>query len=173
MSRRLAIPLILALAAVGASGCSSESGDGTPSVAMTTSTAAPDDPQAAMRRAVETALDANRALARRVLWTNEVPSSASRSTRGSALDALRRSAAERAREGVRVRVIGANTRFEDIRIDPSYASATAEVVNRGRVRVERRGQRPRVVPSRERVTVELRRIGDGDPPRFVVWSVQE
>jgi hypothetical protein len=124
-----------------------------------------------MERAVRAALSENLAMSRRVLWTNDVPSSATHSTRGAALAELRSSAAARRRQAVRVRVVDPNARLLAIQVDPSYAQATATVVNGDRVRIQPRRGAPRVARLNEHAHVELRRVGSNTPPQFVVWRV--
>ena len=162
----LALGLLLAL-----TGCGDSGRDRDATTAASRTGTAP-DAAALMRTAVEHALADNLALSRRVLWTNRVPASARDSTRGAALIELRRSAAERRREQVRVRVVSRDVRFVTVRIDPSYERATATVVNRDRVRIVRPGSRDRFASADERAHVELRRIDKtADEPRFVVWQV--
>ncbi len=61
--------------------------------------------------------------------------------------------------------------IRSIRLDPSYAEATAIVVDRQRVQPSRRNGRPigRAVVLNERARYELRRVGGSD--RFIVWRV--
>lgn len=158
---------VLALAACGGS-----SGEPTTAADRATETAAPDS-AAVMRDAVERALADNLALSRRALWTNEVPPSARNSTRGAALIEMRRSAADRRRDGVRVRVVERDMKIEAIRVEPSYERAAATVVLRDRVRIHERKRSPRIQQADERVLIELRRVDRDDPPRFVVWQVSE
>jgi hypothetical protein len=106
----------------------------------------------------------------RVLWTNSVPAHP-RATAGPALAVLRRSVAARARRGIRVRLLSERFRVISIRLDPSYARATAVVYDHQRVRPYGRDGRPlgRAVVLKERARLELRRLGSG--MRFVVWKV--
>jgi len=162
---RLAVVSIAVLVLMLA-GCS-RSSDETASQPTTETTP---DSATVMREAVERALADNLTLSRRTLWTNEVPISARSSTRGAALIEMRRSAAERRRDGVRVRVVEPDLRIDAIDIDPSYEHATARIVLRDRVRIAQRGRRPRVERAHARAHVQLRRVGD-EPPHFVVWQV--
>jgi hypothetical protein len=106
----------------------------------------------------------------RVLWTNSVPAHP-RATAGPALAVLRRSVAARARLGIRVRLLSERFRVISIRLDPSYARATAVVYDQQRVRPYGRDGRPlgRAVVLKEWARLELRRLGSG--MRFVVWKV--
>ena len=62
------------------------------------------------------ALHANHKLAVRVLWTNQIPATASRSTRGPALAGMRASAKGRQRQRVRVRMLHDDYRIVSIRL---------------------------------------------------------
>ena len=150
-------------------GCGGSSDETSTAADHRTTETAPDS-ATVMRNAVERALAENLAVSRRALWTNEVPLSARSSTRGAALIEMRRSAAERRRDGVRVRVVEPRLRIDAIDIDPSYERATARIVLRDRLRIAARGRRPRVEQADARARVELRRVGD-EPPHFVVWQV--
>lgn len=129
------------------------------------------DFNAVMEAAVRQALKDNLTLSRRVLWTNDVPSSAISSTRGAALAELRRSAADRRRARVRVRVVKPQVRVESVRVGPSYEQASATVINQDRERIQPRNGNPRTVTLNEHAHIELRRLGGQNLPRFVVWQV--
>lgn len=167
MTRPGIVGLVL-LAALAATSCGGSSDDGDPTTGARTGTTP--DSATVMRDAVERALMENLAISRRALWTNTVPASARESTRGAALIEMKRSAAERRQEGMRVRVLEPRVKIEAVRLDPSYERATATVVLRDRSRVQERQRRPRVEQADERVRIQLRRVGD-DPPHFVVWQV--
>lgn len=134
-----------------------------------TTTAA--DPTAQLNLAVRRALRANHRVAKLVLWRNAVPASASESTRGPALSALRSAAAGRRRRGVHVRVVFDGFRIESVTLDPSFTRATAIVVDPQRVRPYGVNGKPLGQPVRlsEKSRFELRRLGN--TPRFVVWQV--
>jgi hypothetical protein len=125
---------------------------------------------AQLEQAVRLALRENGRLSIFVLAHNRIPAWATRSTRGPALAALRSSAATRRRHRVRVRSLSDRLEILHLRIDPSYATATATVRDRQRVLPYRHG-RPDRPPKTldERVRVELHRLR-GDV-RFVVWRV--
>lgn len=169
MTKPAIIGLML-LAALAATSCGGSSDDRAPTTDARTGTTP--DSAAVMRDAVERALAENLALSRRVLWTNRMPASARNSTRGAALIEMRRSAVERRREHVRVRVVAPDVRFTSVRVDPSFERATATALNRDRVLIERRGAPRRFERADERAHIELRRVDNtGDQPRFVVWQV--
>ena len=94
-----------------------------------------------------------------------------RSTRGPALASLRTAAQNRRNRGIRVRMLENRREILSLRLDPSYARATAIVRDRQRVRPSRRNGRPlgRRAMLNERARYELRRLGASD--RFVVWRV--
>jgi hypothetical protein len=161
----------LAVAALGA-GCSGGSnGKATPptttgAVATTEAT----DAEATLRRAARAALDENFRLSVYVLWHNRVPASAQRSTRGPALDALRDAAADRRREGLRIRSLPGRYRIVQLQLDPSYTRATALVHDERRVAPYRDGRKlGRTIAVNDRAEIELRRLGNST--RFVVWRV--
>jgi hypothetical protein len=170
---KLALILLLGSAALVASACAGNGSDNdtraeTSNTTATTTTVG--DDTEALERAVRDVLRANHRLSKRVLWTNTVPSNAA-STGGPALAALRDSAADRRRRGIRVRVVSEEFRILSIELDPSYATATATVFNPQRVQPHGRSGRPlgKPVNLRERVRFELRRVDSS--VRFVVWRV--
>lgn len=168
MMRRLAPILIVLLLAIAA-GCNGGEEEVTtqpPPVTTTSETGT-----AKLERAVRRALRENDRLSSHVLASNRVPAWATRSTRGPALAALRRSAADRRKRGIRVRTLENTLEIKSIELDPSYTKATAVVRSTQRVRPYS-GPKPmgRSVRLDERARVELRRLGDAD--RFVVWRVR-
>jgi hypothetical protein len=165
----------LVVSSVALAGCSSGSNHAS-STTTSTSTSGPTttaaQPEAeALARSARAALDANHKLSVFVLWRNRVPAWAVRSTRGPALASLRSAAATRRSRGVRARLLSDRRRVVSLRLDPSYTSATAVVVDRQRVQPSGRNGKPlgRAVVLNERATYELRRIGNSK--RFVVWRV--
>jgi hypothetical protein len=168
------LALILTIGAAVA-GCDSADPDDDPASSQTgspsqTGTTERADSAAALEGAVRAALRENNRLAGYVLWHNEIPTWARRSTRGRALAEIRKSTAERRREGVRVRTVSSDLDIADIRLDPSYSEATATVRQSGRVLVYRGGRRlGGATRLNERARVELRRLGT--EPLFVVWQV--
>lgn len=185
--RRLA--LILATAALLLSGCGGGSRDtsattprsesrGTPEA--TTSSVAKQPPAPASTKAksrealgvaVRDALAANHRLAIKVLWTNRIPSTAKRSTRGPALTQLAASAKARRTKGVRVRMIRDDYRITSVAVARTGTSATAIAQWDQRVVPSHLDGRPfgRPVSLKEKARIELRRVpGSG---AFVVWRV--
>ncbi len=168
MMRRLAPILIVILVALltGCDGGNDEVTTQPPSPTTTSETG-----KAALERAARGALRENDRLSSYVLASNQVPAWASRSTRGPALEAIRRSAADRRKRGIRVRTLENTLEIKSVELDPSYTKATAVVRSIQRVRPYR-GRKPmgRAVKLDERAKVELRRVGASG--RFVVWRVR-
>jgi len=169
---KLALILLLSSTALIAGACTSDENNspaGTRETTGTTTTTAEEE-TAALEQAARDALQANHRLSKRVLWTNKVPSNVA-STGGPALAALRDSAADRRRRGIRVQVVSEEFRILSVELDPSYATANATVFNPQRVQPHGRSGRPlgKPVKLRERVRFELRRVGSS--VRFVVWKV--
>jgi hypothetical protein len=105
-----------------------------------------------------------------VLSNNAIPSWASQSTAGPALAGLRGSAAQRKEAKVRVRVLASSVTIHSIQLNPSYLSATASIVDEGRVRVYKNGRPARqTVTLKEPAQVTLHRVGS--ETRFVVWKL--
>ena len=161
--------LLLVLLAATAAGCDGSNNEATTQPPPATTQAGTGE--AALRQAVRTALNENRRLSVYVLWNNRIPAWAERSTRGPALASLRTAAQNRRSRGVRVRMLSGRREIRSIRLDPSYAEATAIVVDLQRVQPSRRNGRPigRAVVLNERARYELRRVGGSD--RFIVWRV--
>jgi hypothetical protein len=138
--------------------------------AATTSTVRA-DPQKRLTAAVQDTLRANHRLAKLVLWRNAVPASATSSTRGPALAALRAAAAGRRRRGIHVKVVSDGFTIQSVTLDPSFTRATAIVVDPQRVRPYGSNGKPlgQPVSLSEKSRFELRRLGSSE--RFVVWRV--
>jgi hypothetical protein len=154
--------------AVAAAGC----GGGSRVVASTARATTSDraSTQANLERGVRAALEQNFKLSLYVLWHNEVPSWAPRSTRGPALAELRTSAATRSSRGIRIRSVKTALRIETIHIDPSFMTATAVAEGKQRVRPYESGiAQARVVSLDERARFTLRRLASSQ--HFVVWKV--
>jgi len=167
--RRLAPVLLVFLLAIaaGCNGGGNEKAATQPPPTTTTS----ETGKAALSRAVRLALRENDRLSGYVLWSNRVPAWATRSTRGPVLAALRTSAADRRKRGIRVRTLASRLEIVSIDFDPSYTSATAVVRSLQRVRPYRSGKSMgRAVRLNERAEVELRRLGTSE--RFVVWRLK-
>jgi hypothetical protein len=159
--------LMLLLLIAGCGGSSDESTSGTPP------TSGAHDPTTTLERAARRAVAENFRLSQYVGWHGRVPSWATRSTRGAALSEMRASVRENVRAGVRVRFVSSDLKISTVQIDPSYERATATVSADQRVRVYREGRRQPVLRANtERARIELRRVGDDERPRFVVWRVR-
>lgn len=158
--------LAVAFVAAGCGGGHKAAG----TTAATTSTVRA-DPQKRLTAAVQDTLRANHRLAKLVLWRNVVPVSATSSTRGPALAALRVAAAGRRRRGIHVKVVSDGFRVHSVALDPSFTRATAIVVDPQRVRAYGSNGMPlgKPVALSEKSRFELRRLGNSE--RFVVWSV--
>lgn len=167
MKPPLAFLLAAAMLALAA-GCG---GGGKPAATTLRATTTAQTSVTQLRNAVRQALKADDRLSGYVLWTNRVPAWATRSTRGPALAALRKSAEDRRKRGIRVRTLVDTLKISSINLDPSYTKATAVVRSIQRVRPYH-GAKPsgRAVKLDERAKVELHRIGASD--RFVVWRVR-
>jgi hypothetical protein len=166
--RRLGPVLIVFLVAIAA-GC--DGGNDEVATQPPPATTTPEKGAAALERAARSALTENRRLSVYVLWNNRIPRWAERSTRGPALASLRAAAQNRRNRGIRVRMLESRRQILSLRLDPSYARATAIVLDRQRVQPSRRNGRPlgRATMLNERARYELRRLGQSD--RFVVWRV--
>jgi len=155
--------------AVLAAGC----GGGGSHAAMSTSTPATTadrvGQQARLENAVRVAVKQNFKLSLYVLWHNEIPAWAVRSTGGPALAALRASAATRRGRGIRIRPIKTALRVQAIRVDPSYMTATAVADSKQHVRPYEAGKpQPKLIALHERARLTLKRVGSSD--RFIVWK---
>jgi hypothetical protein len=122
--------------------------------------------EAAVRRAVEQ----DHRLSVEALWTNQLPAKPPASG-GPDLSILRRSVAQRRSAGVRVRVLSERFRILSVQLNPSYAAATATVLDEERVQPTTSNGKPRGKPSStvEHVRLELRRVAGAE--RFLVWKV--
>lgn len=167
MHTTLLLGLVLA-----AGGCGSSSGTRTTAgrPTGTTSVSRPMTAAASLEQAVRKAITEEHAMSGEVLWTNQLPAKPS-AIGGPALAVLRQAVAQRRSAGVRVRVLSEHFRVLNVNLDPSYATATATVMEDQRVQpTDLRGRR-QGGPSEahERVRLELRRVGNDE--RFIVWKV--
>ena len=169
MSRAGAFALVVS--SVALAGCSSGSNHASSTTTSTSSTTSATQPMPqSLRLAVRTALRSNDQLSGLVLWTNRVPQDATKSTRGPALVELRKAAAQRLSKHLRIRTVSSNLQILSIKLDPSYARATAVIRSRQVVRPYRAGSPlGRTVKLDERARVELHRLGS--KTTFVVWRV--
>ena len=131
-------------------------------------TTTPEKGTATLERAARSALTENRRLG---LCALEQPIPVGRALDPTALASLRAAAQNRRSRGIRVRMLENRREILSLRLDPSYARATAIVLDRQRVQPSRRNGRPlgRAAMLNERARYELRRLGQSD--RFVVWRV--
>lgn len=171
--RRLAALATVTLALTfGASGCGSGAAHtavGHPQ-STTTDAASRRATPAVLEVAVRRAIIDDHKLSVEALWTNRVPANPPASG-GPALSLLRRSVAQRRKAGIRVRVLSERFRILGVQLDPSYATATATVLDYERVQPtflngRRRGK---AVTLNEHVRLDLRRMGNTE--HFKVWKV--
>lgn len=168
--RRGAVILVMCVALVGCGGGGAKPASTGPTSSTATTSSTPASGQAALESAVRAALHENATLSDYVLSHNAVPVTAKRSTGGPALAALRSAAAHRKAGKVRVQLLSSTVEVRSVQLDPSFASATASVVERSRVRVYQHGRRVGGVRAlNEPASVELHR--DGDKSAFVVWKL--
>jgi hypothetical protein len=164
------VRIIAVCSSVVVAGCSNGSHDSGMSGTSSARSASP-NPAESLLQAARSALEKNHRVSVFVLWHNQLPADASRSTGGPALASLQSSAATRRARGIRVRLLGDERRVLSLRLDPSYTKATASVFDHQRVQPSGRDGRRlgRAVLLNERATYELRRIDRTS--RFVVWRV--
>jgi hypothetical protein len=161
--------LVLAVAAL-TTGCGGSNGSVAATSTTHTETTSTRTSESALEAAVRTALAANLKLSLYVLWHNEVPVWATRSTRGPALKALRTAAAARRRQGIQIKSLRGHSTIISIQLAPSYTSATAEVRDSRSVAPYKHGHRlGRAIVGTDHSRVHLRRVGTAE--RFIVWSV--
>ena len=125
----------------------------------------------ALRKGVVAALQANRRLAVRVLWTNRIPPNARQSTRGPALASLRASGKDRQQKELRMRMLHQTFRIVSIHLNRRATTATAVVQWNQDVEPSHLNGKPigRPIAVQERARILLHRIGVSR--RFVVWNV--
>jgi len=163
--------VLIALIAGLATGCGGSKHPSSTSRATATTASTSADAEVVLRGAVRDALNANHRVAVQVLWRNVVPSGAMQSTRGPALTSLRTAAANRRRRGIRVRMLSDSYRIVSVRLDPSFATATATARGLQRVQPYGRDGHPsgHAVSLDEKARIELHRLANTN--RFVVWRV--
>jgi hypothetical protein len=166
MRRPAWIVNLVLLCALGVAGC----GGGSTQADDTSKAAITDRPAASvvLERAVRKAVNQNHELLTRALLTNRVPAN-TEGTAGPALAVLRRSAAERRAQKIKVRILSETFRVLSVRLDPSYTSATVGVRNVQRLQVGRGGKPGAPSTVHEHVRLTLHRVGNSY--RFVVWKV--
>lgn len=171
MNRTALTGLLIAVSLV-AVGCGSSGHTATASKPQTRATSTTRaDPAVALTHAARTTVTKLHRLSVEVLWRNTLPTGTTRWIRGPALASLRTAAADRRKRGIRVRLVADDFRILSVRLDPSYASATAVARGQQRVRPYGRDGQPlgHVVVLDERARIDLRRIGTSN--RFVAWRV--
>lgn len=166
MTRPTWIVNLVMLCALGVAGCGSghTQADSTPKATTTDQTSA----SVVLEHAVRKAVNENHELLTRALVTNRVPANPE-GTAGPALAVLRRSAAERSAQKIKVRILSEIFRVLSVRLDPSYTSATVGVRNVQRLQVSRGGKDSAPTTVHEHVRLTLHRVGNSN--RFVVWKV--
>lgn len=173
MTKTALTALFAAVALVGAAcgGGSGATASGKTPADMRTHADHSTDAAAALQRSVAVALKGNYRVAVYVLWHNRVPGWAKQTTAGPALASLRSAATARQKRGVRVRMLTDSRRLLELRLDPSYATATAVILDSQRVQPSSLAGRPlgKTVVLHERARYELRRVGQTE--RFRVWKV--
>jgi outer membrane murein-binding lipoprotein Lpp len=127
---------------------------------------------AMLRRAVVAAVDADHKTSNTALWTNAVPAKPV-ATAGPALTNLRRSVAGRRKQGIRIRMLHERFRVLNVRLDPSYTTASAELIDAEKVQPTHESGKPlgKSLSTTERAELELHRVPGTN--RFVVWKVQD
>ena len=166
MIRLATLTLVLVLVV----GCGSTSRKHTAAKTTTVATA-PSVTASDLRNGVVVALRADHKLAVRVLWTNQVPPTATQSTGGPALAGMRASANGREKQQIRVRMLHDVYRIISIQLDPSYTAATAVAQSNQNLRLSYLDGRPtgRATEINERARIDLHRVGTSS--RFVVWRL--
>lgn len=161
--------LLGCIAAAVLAGCGGGDDSTTSRSSTTPETPAKSSP-VVLERAVRSAIEEDHRMSVRVLWTNHVPPRFT-ATAGPALAMLRRSATQRRREHIRVRVVSERFRILSLRLDSSYTSATATVLDVQRTQPSHADGKPLGKPVRlsERARLVLHRVGSDS--RFVVWKV--
>lgn len=167
--RTVTLLVVLAALAGVASGCGNSTGSARTSTSLHEQTTT-SDPQQRLETAVRLAIRLDHEESVRSLETNRVPAHPA-ATAGPALKQLEQSVADRRASGIHVRSLSQHLRIVSLRLDPSYASATAIVYDDQRVQPMKTNNKPlgRAVVLHERARLLLRRVS-GD--RFVVWHAE-
>jgi hypothetical protein len=163
--------LLLATVAAISTGCGGASGNvAAPTTSTNAKSTSVQSSVPTLKAAVRTAINANLQLSLYVLWHNNVPGWATRSTRGPALSALRSAAATRRRQGIQIKNLSGHHAIVAITLAPSYATATAVIRDRRRVAPYKSGQRlGKTISGTEHSRILLHRLGN--TARFIVWRV--
>jgi outer membrane murein-binding lipoprotein Lpp len=167
---RITIAAVL-VAGVLLAGCGSTT-QTTPTRTSTTATQTVASGATLLRRAVVAAVDADHKTSVSALWTNTVPAKPV-ATAGPALTNLRKSVAGRRAKRIRIRMLHERFRVLNVNLDPSYATATAEVLDVQKVQPSHENGKPlgKSLSTTERAELELHRVPGTN--RFVVWKVQD
>lgn len=171
MRSTVALACIMPAVALAIGGCGGAAQANRPTASGTTSTSTALDPATKLEGAVRAALRENARASDFVLEHNAIPRWASLSTTGPALAGMRTAAAQRRRAGVHVRVLSSSVQVHSVRLEPSYATARAMVIERSRVVVIDLKGRSLGKPKKltEPALIELRR--HDNKATFVVWKV--
>jgi hypothetical protein len=168
MTRRTVSALVLLVLVVSVSGCGAGKTADSRTPSKTTTTTTQTASSSVLEDAVRRAVRANHALLTAALLTNTVPAK-SEGAAGPALADLRSAAAQRRSQRVKVRILSEKFTVTGVQLAPTYATATATILNVQRVQATYGRHRAAPAISREHVRLELHRIGNTD--RFVVWKV--
>lgn len=160
--------LVIVIGCVLIAGCGGGEHHATASAKNTVTTTP--NPTGQLEQAVRYAIEQDHRLSVESLWTNRVPAHPA-ATEGPALVAMQQSVAQRRRAGVRVKTLAQHLRILSVELAPSYATATATILDVEKVLPSYSNGRPRgkAVAARERARLQLHRIGDTDS--FAVWKV--
>jgi hypothetical protein len=170
MTPRKQTPLLLAAIALLATGCGSSKSNAQAPATTDTHKTSTQTSETALKNAVRAAIRANVRLATYVLWHNQIPAWATRSTRGPALKALRDSAAARRRQGIQIKNLSGHYTITSTVLAPSYTGATAVINSHQRVAPYKGGRRlGRAIVGNDHARIRLRRLDNTS--HFIVWTV--
>jgi hypothetical protein len=163
--------LLLATVAAISTGCGGASGNvAAPTTSTDAKSTSVQSSVPTLKAAVRTAIRANVQLSTYVLWHNNVPAWATRSTRGPALEALRSAAATRRKQGIQIKNLSGGYTITAITLASSYATATAVVRSHQRVAPYKSGRRlGKAISASDHARIELQRLANSE--RFIVWRV--
>ena len=159
--------ITVACLVVGAAGCGSSNSQHAATTSATTTAATT---ATSLQAGVRNAVLAHHRLSARVLWTNSVPKQP-RMIAGPALKNLRDAAATRRKRHIRVKLLSETFRIGSIRLNPSYATASATVCDRQRIRPYNYAGKPlgKAITDTEHAKITLHRAGRSS--RFLVLTV--
>jgi hypothetical protein len=161
---------IVACVLVVAAGCGSSNAQQPTVASSKTTTQTRALTVTALRAGIRNAVRAQHRLLARVLWANTVPAHPA-VIGGPALKNLRSAAATRRKRQIRVKLLAETFRIVAIRLDPSYATASATVSDRQKLRPYNYAGKPlgNAISDTEHAKITLHRIGRSY--RFLVWMV--